>query len=260
VDPLALVVSGALAVIALALAWPVPVVFARADWPTHAPARALLLWQAIALAGGLSMIGALVALGLGLVGLHPVWGGVAYGAALGFALHLLGHLAATVVSVARQRRRHHALLELLSSPHPTRARTRVLDDGAPVAYCLPHGIGSLTVLSRGLLESLGPAELAAVIAHERAHVEQRHDLLLVAFRAWRSALPWFPIAARAEQEVTVLVELLADDRARREAPDAVLARAILAVAERRPDAREAPDPSRRASERVRRLVPETRAH
>lgn len=261
-NPAALVLALVLAGVAVALAVPVPIAFARAAWPTRAPARALLLWQAIALAGGLSMIGALVAAGAGVVGAAPVAGGVAFGAALALATYLLGHLAVTVVRVARMRRRHHALLDLLTSPHPTRARTRVLDDAAPLAYCLPRGVGSLTVLSRGLLDDLPAAELAAVIAHERAHVDQRHDVLLVAFRAWRSALPWFPIAARAEEEVAVLVELLADDSARRSTPDHVLARAILSVAEARPgdpasagvtdlDARRR---SRRAGDRIRRLV------
>src|SRR5690606_5411056 len=129
----------------------------------------------------------------------------------------------------RQRHRHLALLELLTSPHPTRARTRVIDDAVPVAYCLPNGARSVTVLSQGLLDRLDADELVAVIAHERAHVEQRHDLLLLAFRAWWSALPWFPIAARAEVEVAALVEMLADDHARREVRDEVLARAILQV-------------------------------
>ena len=105
----------------------------------------------------------------------------------------------------------------------------MLDDSAPVAYCLPRGVGSVTVLSKGLFDALDEDELAAVIAHERAHVEQRHEVLLVAFKAWRSALPWFPIAARAEVEVEALVEMLADDHARRTQPAAVLARAILQV-------------------------------
>lgn len=243
--------------LAVLLAIPVPVAFARAAWPSRAPARALVLWQAIALAGGLSMIGAFLAAGLALIPSAPVAGGIALGAGLALAAHLLGHLGATIVVVTRQRRRHHALVELLSEPHPTRARTRVLDDAAPLAYCLPRGTSSLTVLSQGLLDRLDAAELAAVIAHERAHVDQRHDILLVAFRAWHSALPWFPIAARAEEEVAVLVELLADDRARRAAPDAVLARAILTVADARPDGIVDLDTRRRSgrsADRIRRLV------
>ncbi len=218
-----------LGVVALALAVPVPILLARAAWPTAAPARALVLWQAIALAGGFSMIGALVAAGLALAPHHTLGGGVAIGLALGLAGHLLGHLAATVLSVARSRSRHRALLDLLTSPDPSRPSTVILDAPTPVAYCLPQGFGSITVLSRGLLDRLSPDELAAVIAHERAHLTQRHDIVLVAFRAWHSALPWFPIAARAAEEVAVLVELLADDTARRSVEDAVLARAIATV-------------------------------
>ncbi|WP_431277223.1 hypothetical protein [Leifsonia poae] len=54
----------ALGVLALALAWPVPVLLARAKWPAAAPGLALTLWQSIALAGGISMIGSLLLFGL----------------------------------------------------------------------------------------------------------------------------------------------------------------------------------------------------
>lgn len=228
-------VAALLMLIAAALAVPVPIALARAAWPTRFPARALLLWQGIALAGGLSMIGALVALGLALVPTSEIGGGIVFGAAAALATYLLGHLAVTIAVVARSRRRHRELLGLLTSPHPTRASTLVLEDSVPLAYCVPRGWRSLTVLSRGLLDRLSSDELAAVIAHERAHLEQRHDILLIAFRAWRSALPWFPIAARAAEEVDVLVELLADDRARTVVSDATLARAIAAVAAVEPD-------------------------
>lgn len=230
VDPvLAAIAAGILAAVALALAVPVPILLARASWPTAAPARALALWQAIALAGGFSMIGAITSAGVALIPHHTLAGGIVVGMAVGLAGHLLGHLAATVASVARSRHRHRALLDLLTSPDPSRPQTLILDAPTPVAYCLPQGFSSITVLSRGLLERLSADELAAVIAHERAHLAQRHDIVLVAFRAWHSALPWFPIAARAAEEVAVLVELLADDTARRTVPDATLARAIATV-------------------------------
>lgn len=216
----------ALAFVAIFLAWPAPIVLSRAAWPARAPARALILWQIIALAGGFSMIGALWLIFDLLFPGHP-WLAAVPAAAL--AIYLLGHLVVTVARFERQRRRHLQLLLLLSEPDPTRKRTVVLDDSSPVAYCLPRGVGSVTVLSKGLFDALDEDELAAVIAHERAHVEQRHEVLLVSFKAWRSALPWFPIAARAEGEVEALVEMLADDHARRTQPDAVLARAILQV-------------------------------
>jgi len=239
-----------LGVLAVLLAWPVPILLGRATWPRRAPALALLLWQSVALAGGLSMIGALLALGLlpygdtlvrGIRGfIHSVTGGarmpgvdavylLAVGAAILLGIHLVLNLVLTIVSTERQRRRHRQLVTLLGSPDPVRPDTQLIDNAAPIAYCLP-GARSITVFSAGLIQLLGPAELSAVIAHERAHVSQRHDLLLIAFRAWHMSLPWFPIAYRAEQEVGALVEMLADDRARLAADDATLASAIALVA------------------------------
>lgn len=250
-----LLASVLLGLLAVLLAWPVPILLGRAKWPLRAPASALLLWQSIALTGGLSMIGALLTLGLLPYGdtlVHAIRGFVAgvasdrsfpgvdalyllaVGAAILLGIHLVLNLALTIASTERQRRRHRQLVELLGSPDPVRPRTQLLDNAVPIAYCLP-GARSVTVFSAGLIELLDADELSAVIAHEHAHVAQRHDLLLIAFRAWHMSLPWFPIAYRAEREVGGLVEMLADDRARLTAPDATLASAIALVAGARTD-------------------------
>ncbi|MEX5296571.1 M56 family metallopeptidase [Kocuria sp. CPCC 205268] len=242
--------SLALAALAVALAWPVPVLLARARWPARAPATALVLWQAVALAGGLSMLGALVTFGLAPFGPDLVSSGISFSAqfrgddlgrafgplqvlALAGALllggHLLLNLLVTVVRAERERRRHAQLVLLLSTPLPDAPGTRLLDDPAPVAYCLPGAFTTLTVLSVGLVSLLEEDELAAVVEHERAHADQRHDIVLVLFRAWKASLPWFPIARRAQREVGLLVEMLADDHARRRVDDGVLARAIALV-------------------------------
>ena len=52
-----------LAVLAVALAWPVPMLLHRARWVRRAPGTAMMLWQAVALAGGLSLIGTPLAWG-----------------------------------------------------------------------------------------------------------------------------------------------------------------------------------------------------
>ena len=62
--------------VAVLLAWPVPVWLSRAAWPMRAPVIALLVWQGVGLAGGLSMIGALALTGL------AVAPGISGGAAL----------------------------------------------------------------------------------------------------------------------------------------------------------------------------------
>lgn len=239
-----------LGVLALALAWPVPVLLARAAWPSSAPGAALALWQAIAVAGGLSMIGSLAMFGLSPFGDDLVTGALGFveaargasaisgdilvpmlalGTAALLTAHLLLNLVATVVRAERQRRRHADLITLLSSPTPSPRGIRLIDVPAPMAYCLPGAVSSVTVVSAGLLDLLDESEVTAVIEHERAHVSQRHDVVLVLFRAWHASLPWFPIAFRARLEVEVLVEQLADDRARRLVGADVLARAIVLV-------------------------------
>jgi Zn-dependent protease with chaperone function len=243
--------SVVLACLAVFLAWPVPLLLSRAEWPSRAPGTALVLWQAIALAGGLSMIGAFVIYGLIPFGptlltalaeltRHLFDGTLPSSADLGhifalciavlFAGHLVLNLALTIARTERQRSRHLSLINLLSAPMPDRPGTRVLDHPAPVAYCLPGMTRSVTVLSEGLVSLLDAQQLKAVIAHERAHLRQQHHLVLVAFKSWHSALPWFPIANRAENAVGLLVEMLADDQARRVVDDGTLATAIALVA------------------------------
>jgi Zn-dependent protease with chaperone function len=244
-----LAISLSLAVLAIVLAWPVPILLSRAEWPIAAPAPALVLWQAIALAGGLSMLGALLTFGLIPFGptLPSALGGLARSLFTGpvvsvdlvylLALcacillsgHLLLNLTRTIVVTERERRRHRQLLHLLSSPIPDEPHARLLDDAIPVAYCLPGTRHSITVYSAGLLGLLDDAELRAVFEHEKAHLVQRHYIVLMFFDAWRASLPWFPTATRAHTAVGMLVELLADDRARRVVDDKTLARAIALV-------------------------------
>ncbi|HET7415248.1 MAG TPA: M48 family metalloprotease [Arthrobacter sp.] len=243
--------SYALAVLAIVLAWPAPIILSRAAWPARSPFTAMILWQAIALAGGLSMIGAMLIWGLaplgdtlleglgslsaivfgnGPAGALGVWHVFALSAALLLGTHLVFTLLLTYVRIHRQRRRHRDLLQLLSSPSPESADTVVINHPAPVAYCLPGGARSVTVLSDGLVDLLEPAELEAVLLHEQTHLTQRHHLLLWAFAAWRAALPWLPTSQLAQHSVNELIEMLADDEALKSVERASLIQAIAIVA------------------------------
>jgi Zn-dependent protease with chaperone function len=244
----------ALAVLAALLAWPVPAALARADWPRRDPLTALLCWQAVGLAGGLSMIGALLVHGLApwghslpeaawsVVTGHPAgepvrgdhW--VALTLAGVLAAELVGVLLLSSVRTARTRRRHRELLELVVRPGAgagPAGETLLLEHPAPVAFCIP-GARPLLVLSSGMLAELDDAQLAAVVAHERAHLAERHHLLLLPFVAWRAALPVLPAADRAHDAVRDLVEMRADDVALGSLsgpdPRRTLAAAIVAVA------------------------------
>jgi len=240
-----------LAVLAALLAWPVPTLLARARWPRRDPLVALVCWQAIGLAGGLSMIGALLVHGLAPWGhslpeagwsvvtaqsaAGPVrgdhWGALTLAGVLAF--ELLGVLLLSWVRTARTRRRHRELLELVVQPSAELPDTRLLEHPAPVAFCIP-GARPLLVLSSGMVAELDGDQVAAVVAHERAHLRERHHLLLLPFVAWEAALPVLPAAARAHGAVREPVEMRADDVALASLPGSAarrtLARAIVAAA------------------------------
>ncbi|MGM7667487.1 M56 family metallopeptidase [Microbacterium sp. A93] len=237
-----------LAALAVILAWPVPVLLGRARWVRRAPAAAMVLWQSVALAGGLSLIGFPLLWGLAPFGDTVLDAAPAFitaladgswiprleqdpwlptriaAATLALALfaHLVLTLAVTAVKTVANRRRHRQMVELLAAPPSERSRlaertagtpTRVLPHDVPLAYCLPGLTGSLTVLSRGLLEQLSAGEVAAVVTHERAHLRQRHDLLRLAFEAWHRAVAWLPTTSTAQGAVAGLTEMMADDSA-----------------------------------------------
>ncbi|GAB3558486.1 M56 family metallopeptidase [Spelaeicoccus albus] len=245
-----------LAVLAVLLAWPVPVLLARARWAGRDPLTALVLWQSIGLSGGLAMIGAgLVYAVSGISTRFPdglgrladmIWHGrlltdlgplrlIALAIALILALRLLSVLILSVVQTVRHRRRHRQLLDILSRPSVDHPEARLLDHTAPVAYCLP-GPRNTMVLSAGIIDLLSKPELEAVIAHERAHLEWRHDLVILPFVSWHRALPWLRAATVAHQSISTLVEMLADDTAIRTVRPEVLASAIALVGRSEPPA------------------------
>lgn len=220
----------------------------RAHWTWRTPRTAIALWQALGLAWGLASIGTLLGFGV-----QPYREGVAAGvvrffqqpgvlspvrvasvaAGLILLLLLLGMLLVAVVGVVRARRRHRALLALVAYGDPDVPGTLVLDHPAAAAYCVP-GVRSQVVVSAGTLRLLGPYELAAVLAHERAHARERHDLVLLPFTSLRRVFPQARIVGRTLDAVELLVEMAADDHARRHRPARELATALLRFAAARP--------------------------
>jgi Zn-dependent protease with chaperone function len=216
----------------------------RARWTWRTPRTAIALWQALGLAWGLASIGTLLGFGVA-----PYGQGILVGVARSFedpqllssvqlaavaaglllALLLVGVLLVAIVGVFRARRRHRALLALVAHGDPDVPGTLVLDHPVAAAYCVP-GVRSKVVVSAGTLELLGPYELAAVLAHERAHARERHDLVLLPFTSLRRIFPQSRIVARTLDAVELLIEMAADDRARRHRPAKELATALLRFA------------------------------
>lgn len=104
----------------------------------------------------------------------------------------------------------------------------VLEAAEPAAYCVP-GRPPAIVLSTGALALLDSAQLAAVVAHERAHLDGTHPLLVMVTRGLAAAFPAVPVFTQGTVEVTRLTEMRADDLAARVSGRSVLITALLAM-------------------------------
>jgi Zn-dependent protease with chaperone function len=192
--------------------------------------------------------------GLGLLG----WAGtvltIAAGAWLGYVL------VASTSRLLLARREHRQRLDLLTDEIAVAGQpgagtgdtrgdvlVRLLDHPLAAAYCLP-GVRPRIVLSQGVIDALSPDQLSAVVTHERAHARGRHDLVIQPFRAWQQTFPFLPAAASALASVELLVEMLADDAARRRCRLAPLAQALRRLAD------DAPAGDRQVAARAARLA------
>lgn len=231
-----LLAAGVLAVCLLLVAGVLPRVLARASWPQRAPVVGLVLWQAGGLAGGLLVLTLAATVALAPLGKTHLDGlrhlsesgpvtvlAALFGAAV--LLRLLVVLFSSTVTTLRARRTNRVLVDLVSERNLLLRGASVVDHEVPVAYCLP-GLRPRLVLSRGALQLLSYDELTAVLAHERAHLVQRHDLVVLPFVALGATFPGLAGVRTARAEVALLIELLADDRAARRHDRAHLAAAL----------------------------------
>lgn len=188
----------------------------------RAPGQALLVWQAVSLAGVFAAL-AVAPAGIAVTAL-PTW---ATAAALAFSAAMLarllwsGHRVGTRLRAGR--REHRELVDLLGINIGD--DVRVLAHPTPTAYCVP-GLRRRVVLTEGTLASLPPEELSAVMAHERAHLRARHDLVLEFFTVLHEAVPGRLRSPQALREVRLLIEVLADRAARTVTGPVPLARAL----------------------------------
>ncbi|WP_261557226.1 M56 family metallopeptidase [Frankia tisae] len=127
-----------LALFAGVLAWPVPRLLAAARWPHGCPRAAIVLWQAIGLAGGVSALLAAIAFTVSPLSAHTPTaitdhlGNIAAGspltglrwvnlvglaAATVLACRLFGVLCASTAATLRERHRHRHLVDLAGRRH-----------------------------------------------------------------------------------------------------------------------------------------------
>jgi hypothetical protein len=127
------------------------------------------------------------------------------------------------------RRRHHDMLDLVTTARTGLDDVCVLDHPLPIAYCLPVGDRPI-VVSSGALASLDEPQLAAVLAHERAHLRGRHHLILTLVDAFGGVLPWSATFRQARTTLPALLEHAADDAAAGRFGRATVAQALRRLA------------------------------
>jgi len=237
---------------ALAVGAAAPALLPRSQWLTAAPRLSIAVWSASVASVALALVlapGVLVALPqrswdaacgiwwfcvVALRGEHGPAGRMIAAAGLAVAGLLLARLAFTayraIPGAIRWRRHHIAGLHLVGRGGP-RPDVTVVDHPIPNAYLVAARPTPLVVVTSAAVESLSDGELAAVIAHERAHAAGRHHLLIAALRLLRDAFPASRLFSQAHAEVSRLVEERADDTATRHHNPLDLARALVTIAE-----------------------------
>ena len=163
-------------------------------------------------------------------------------AALVSALALIGFMATRGARVVRaliharttsvRHARSAAIIgRRLADAGPNRTTTTVVIDAPQkAAYCVAGRPGAVVVTSAAVAALDGP-QLAAVLAHEDAHLAGRHHLIRASTRALATALPFVPLLAAADDRVAQLLEMCADDRAAGRHSRGTILTALLTLAE-----------------------------
>ncbi|MGW6454921.1 M56 family metallopeptidase [Streptomyces sp. NPDC055078] len=226
-----------------------PRLMVRGAWPHRAPALAAAVWLALVLSFTLAtalaasqlatptehlhagLIGLLHACGLDIGSAAPdptTADRLALAMPLAVVAAFAGAFLCHLTRAGLIRARHRDRLDKVGV-RCDRLRATVLPHGTPAAYCLP-GFRSRIVVSEAAVRLLTEEQLDAVLEHERAHIAGRHHLLIAAAQAFATVFPWVPLARRAREELAVLLEMAADDRALRSHSHEVLATAMYEMA------------------------------
>lgn len=141
--------------------------------------------------------------------------------------------ASRSVKRLRSRSREHARAVLVVGRPTNRPGVVVVDAAQSAAYCV-SGDPPAIVITSAAWSSLSRSELAAILAHEQAHLAGRHHQLLMTLRAMAAAFPRLPLMQQSSHAVAELLEMCADDAAaRRYGVDPILG-GLLAMAEPHP--------------------------
>jgi len=215
-----------LAMIALTLA---VAVLLRWHWQPSRAAwtqRWAAAWRALVLPPVCLLATAIAILAMGWRGtmFHIAVGWWSYGLAAGFGLAALLLAAIAALQGWQADRQVRRWPEVTIAGEPGRLLPTSLPFAALVGCWSPE-----LVVSQGLLDRLAPEQVAAAIAHERAHLYYR-DTLQLCWLGWlRRLTAWLPRSEALWQELLLLRELRADAWAARHVDPLLLAETLLQV-------------------------------
>jgi len=144
--------------------------------------------------------------------------------ALTLALWRLGRSLTT----ARAQTHRHAQAARLVGRRIDGCEAVVLDAPQRAAYCVA-GRPNTIVITSAALNALDEPHLAAVIAHERAHLAGHHHQILSFINSVAAVAPKVKLFSAGAQEVARLVEMSADDDAARLHGAGTLLEALIAL-------------------------------
>ncbi len=110
--------------------------------------------------------------------------------------------------------REHAHAARITGAPTDRPDVFVVPAEQPAAYCVV-GRPNAIVVTTAAVDRLDDSQLAAVLAHEDAHISGRHHYVLMVLRALAESLPRLTLFTRGAVAVGELLEMCADDAAAR---------------------------------------------
>ncbi|WP_433734306.1 M56 family metallopeptidase [Nocardia sp. CA-129566] len=126
---------------------------------------------------------------------------------------MLVHTARAMVRFRRTTRAHGRAVRMVGRRVPGVSAV-VLDSPQRQAYCVA-GRPDTIVVTSAAVDALTREQLAAVLAHEHAHLSGRHGTLIGLLRAIATTLPGVRLVTDGVGEIGRLLEMCADDRAAR---------------------------------------------
>ena len=153
--------------------------------------------------------------------------GVLVSVAALLALLAGGRLTRTL-SAMRARAQAHAEAVRLVGRRTDDSDVVVVEATEPAAYCV-SGRPSVIVVTSAAVSALDGRELAAVLAHERAHLAGRHSLAVTTLRGLAAVFPKLTLMREGASQVPRLLEMCADDASARRHGRAPLLSGLIAL-------------------------------